>query len=199
MTRPRIGIVIGSTRKARFADKPAAWIEAKARARDWEVERLDLRDFNLPFFDELASNAWVPSQSEEARRWQAAVGRCDGFIFVIAEYNHSITAALKNALDQAYVEWNRKPFGIVGYGSMGAARAAEHLRMIGVELQMVSTRSAVHIGGVDFWRVHPLGQKNESIEAIEQSIGASAQAMLDELDWWVRATMAARAAEAKKG
>lgn len=194
MSRPRIAIIIGSTRAARFADKPAAWIESKARARDWDVEVLDLRDFDLPLFDEVASNAWVPSQSAQAKAWQAKVGSFDGFIFVTAEYNRSITGALKNALDQAYVEWNRKAFGIVGYGSVGATRAAEHLRTIGIELQMASTRSAVHIGGGDFFAVHPLGQQNKPIEAIEGSIGASADAMLSELDWWTRATMAARKA-----
>ena len=192
MTRPRIAIIIGSTRESRFAPKPAAWIADKARARDWEVEVLDLKDYDLPFFNEMASNAWMPSQSEAARAWQARIGSFDGFIFVVAEYNRSITAALKNALDQAYVEWNRKAFGIVGYGSVGAARAAEHLRSIGIELQMASTRSAVHIGGSDFFAVHPLGQQNKPIEAIEGSIGASAEAMLSELDWWTRATMAAR-------
>jgi NAD(P)H-dependent FMN reductase len=193
MPRPRIAIILGSTRDSRFGDKPARWIEARARARgDWDVELVDLKDFDLPLFNEVASNAWVPSQSAAALAWQARIGGFDGFIFVTPEYNRSITGALKNALDQAYVEWNRKAFGIVSYGSVGGTRAAEHLRTIGIELQMVSTRSAVHIGGGDFFAVHPLGGDPKPIEAIEASIGGSAAAMLDELDWWTRATLAAR-------
>jgi NAD(P)H-dependent FMN reductase len=193
-TKPRIAVVIGSTRDSRFGAVPAQWILDKASARgDWDVELLDLKDFDLPLFNEVASNAWVPSASEAAKKWQAAVGGFDGFIFVVAEYNRSITGALKNALDQAYNEWNRKAFGIVAYGSVGGTRASEHLRTIGVELQMVSTRSAVHIGGGDFFAVHPLGGQNKPLTDIEGSIGASAAAMLDELDWWTRATMAARA------
>ena len=48
-TKPRIAVIIGSTRDTRFADKPAAWILDLARQRgDWEVELLDLRDFDLP-------------------------------------------------------------------------------------------------------------------------------------------------------
>jgi NAD(P)H-dependent FMN reductase len=194
MNRPRIAIIIGSTRDSRFGEKPARWIETHARARDWDVELVDLRDFDLPLFNEVASNAWAPSQSEAAQAWQQKIGSFDGYIFVTAEYNRSITGALKNALDQAYVEWNRKAFGIVGYGSVGGTRAAEHLRTIGVELQMVSTRSAVHIGGGDFFAVHPMGGQNKEIAEIEGSIGASAKAMLDDLDWWTRATMAARRA-----
>ena len=107
----------------------------------------------------------------------------------------SVTAALKNALDQAYREWNRKPFTAIAYGGAGGARALEHLRGIGVELQMVSTRSAVHIGGGDFMAVFPMGG-NKPIEEIEKRLLPAASAALDELSWWAKATMAARAAAA---
>lgn len=193
MSTPRIAVILGTTRDSRFGQGPAEWILDRARARgDWDVELVDLKDFDLPLFNEVASNAWVPSSDEKAKAWQEKIGQFDGFIFVTPEYNRSITGALKNALDQAYVEWNRKAFGIVSYGSVGGTRAAEHLRTIGIELQMVSTRSAVHIGGGDFFSVHPLGGDPKPISTLEGSIGASADAMLSELDWWTRATMAAR-------
>jgi NAD(P)H-dependent FMN reductase len=163
--------------------------------QDMEVEVIDLRDHPLPFFAEVASNLRAPSKDPEAIRWQQTISRYDGFIFVVAEYNHSITAALKNALDQAYKEWNRKPFTAIGYGGVGATRAIEHLRGIGIELQMVSTRSAVHIGGSDFMAVFPLGG-NKPIEDIEASLLPAATAALDDLVWWAKATMAARAATA---
>jgi len=192
--KPRIALIIGSTRPSRFADTPAQWMLKQARARDdIDVELVDLRDHPLPFFDEAASNLWAPSQNPEAIRWQQTIGGFDGYIFVVAEYNHSITAVLKNALDQAYVEWNRKPFTAIGYGGTGAARAIEHLRGIGVELQMVSTKSAVHIGGGDFIAIHPFFG-NQPIETIEANLLQSSGAALDELSWWARATMAARAA-----
>lgn len=70
-TKPKIALIIGSTRAARFADVPAQWMLKQAQARtDLDVELVDLREFNLPFFDEVASNAWVPSQNAEAVRWQ---------------------------------------------------------------------------------------------------------------------------------
>ena len=106
-----------------------------------DVELVDLRDFDLPLFDEVASNAWVPSADPRALAWQKKMAEFDGYIFVVAEYNRSITGALKNALDQAYVEWARKPMGAIAYGSMGGARALEHLRTIAVELQMVPIRT----------------------------------------------------------
>lgn len=191
---PKIAVIIGTTRDARFGQKPAEWIAERARARGgWDVELLDLKDFDLPLFDEVASNAWAPTQDPAARKWQEALARFDGYIFVTPEYNRSITGALKNALDQAYVEWTHKAFGIVSYGSVGGTRAAEHLRTIGIELQMVATRAAVHIGGSEFMAVHPMGGDPKPMSAIEGAIGGSADAMLADLDWWVRATMAARA------
>lgn len=194
--KPRIAIIIGSTRPSRFGEVPANWILQQVTARgDMDVELVDLKDHPLPFFDEVASNLWAPSQNAEAVRWQERLAGFDGFIFVVAEYNHSITGALRNALDQAYKEWNRKPFTAIGYGGTGAARAIEHLRSIAVELQMVSTHAAVHIGGGDFMAVHP-AFGNKPIEEIEANLLPSTQTALDELLWWAKATMAAKAAQA---
>ncbi len=194
MTQPRIALVIGSTRPTRFADKPAHWMLKQAQSRgDMDVELVDLRDHPLPFFAEQASNRRVPTKDPEAIRWQERIASFDGFIFVVAEYNHSVTGALKNALDQAYVEWNHKPFTAIAYGGAGGARALEHLRGIGIELQMVSTSQAVHIGGSDFWAVSAIGT-GKPIEEIENGLLPAAKEALDELIWWANATMAARAA-----
>jgi NAD(P)H-dependent FMN reductase len=186
---PKIGIIISTTRDTRFGDKPAQWINDAASAReDLEVELIDLRDFDLPFFNEAASNLWAPTQNEEGVRWQQKVAEFDGYIFVTAEYNRSIPAALKNALDYAYNEWNKKPAAYVGYGSVGAARAMEHLRLINVELQMVPLRSGVHIQGADFFAVWQGGQSLESLTHLEPGV----QTMLDELTWWTNALKTAR-------
>ena len=68
MSRPKIGIVIGSTRAARFGDKPAQWIAEIAKARgDLDIEIVDLRDYPLPFFEEDMSPAWGPSKNEVAQ------------------------------------------------------------------------------------------------------------------------------------
>ena len=194
-TLPRIAIIIGSTRPGRYADKAASWMLKQAQARDdLEVDLLDLRDHPMPFFDEKGPLISTPSENEDALRWQKTLARYDGFIFVVAEYNHSITGVLKNALDQAYHEWGRKPFTVIGYGGNGAARAVQHLRHISIALQMVSTAAAVHIGGADFMLTLPMG-KNRPIEDIEASLLTSAKSALDELVWWARATMSTRAAD----
>ena len=194
MAKPRIAVIIGSTRKTRFADKPAAWLMDQVKSRnDLDFELVDLRDFDLPFFDEKASNAWMPSEDDRAVRWQKKLAEFDGYLFIVAEYNRSVTGALKNALDQAYKEWNRKPMAVMAYGSLGGARAAEHLRLIAIELQMVPVRSGIHLGGTEFFKVSPLGKNGEMTE-VEEVLKPSVKSTLDDLAWWAKATIAAHKA-----
>lgn len=191
MGKPRIAIIMSTTRATRFADKPAQWIHDLAVARgDMDVELVDLRDYPMPFFDEPASNAYAPSANEVAQRWQEKVGGFDGYIFVTAEYNHGISGVLKNALDYAYPEWARKPGACLGYGSVGGARACEQLRLVMVELQMAPTRNGVHIQGGDFFDALQNGRDIASLPYI----GPNAELMLDELHWWAIALSTARAA-----
>jgi NAD(P)H-dependent FMN reductase len=189
MSKPRIAIVISTTREGRFGDKPAAWIRAIAAARDdMKVEIVDLRDYPLRFFDEPASPLSVPPKDEAARLWARKVAEFDGFIFVTAEYNHGVPAVLKNALDHAYKEFNRKPAAFVGYGGVGGARAVEQLRLITIELQMAPTRSGVHIGGADFIGMLMHGKTFADTPHLEPI----AVAMLDDLAWWTAALKTAR-------
>jgi NAD(P)H-dependent FMN reductase len=195
MSKPKIGIIISSTRETRFADKPTEWIKAIADARGaFDTEIVDLRDYPLPFFDEVASSLYVPSKNEVAKLWQAKIASLDGFIIVAAEYNRGPTGALKNALDYAYTEWNRKPVAFVGYGGVGAARAIEQLRLNAVELQMAPTRNAVHIAGADFMGVWQQGKALSDLPHLEQA----AFIMLDELVWWTEALKTAREKTAQK-
>ena len=197
MSKLKIAVVIGSTRDTRFGPKPAQWIFDLAQSREeLDVELVDLKEFDVPFFNEKSSNLWMPSEDPKAVAWQKKIGEFDGYIVVTAEYNRSITGALKNAFDQAYNEWNRKPIGFVGYGTVGAARAIEHARTIATELQMVNLRTAVHIGGSEFYKVVP-GAGNQPISTIEEAILPSAKAMLDELVWWGEATKAKRSQAGK--
>jgi NAD(P)H-dependent FMN reductase len=189
MAKLKIAIIIGTTRGARFGHKPAEWIyDIAAKRADMTAENLDLRDYPMPFFDEVASNAWAPSQNEVAQRWQKKIAEFDGYIFVTAEYNRSIPAVLKNALDYAYTEWNRKPVAFVGYGGVGAARAIEQARLMAIELQMAPTRTGVHIQGADFMAV----LKGEKTIADLTYLEKNASDMLDQLVWWADALKAAR-------
>jgi NAD(P)H-dependent FMN reductase len=187
--QPQIGIVIGSTRPNRFGETAAAWVHGIARKRgDLAFELIDLRDYQLPLFEETGSPAWVPPKNAVALRWAGKLAGLDGFILVTPEYNHGISAVLKNALDYAYQEFVRKPVAFAGYGGVGGARAVDQLRLVAAELQMVSVRNAVHIGGSDFLG---LLQQGKSFDAFPH-LAQAAAAMLEELAWWVKALKSAR-------
>ena len=195
MSKPKIGIIIGSTREGRFADHPAQWIKAQAEKHGaFDVELIDLRDYPMPFFDEPASPAWAPSKDETAQRWQKKIDSLDGFIVIAAEYNRAPTGVLKNALDYAYNEWNNKPVAFVGYGSAGGARSIEQLRLIAIELQMAPIRSGVHIQ----WAVYePVAKGEKKLEDFD-FLNDTAKGVLDQLSWWANALKAARAKSAQE-
>jgi NAD(P)H-dependent FMN reductase len=189
MSTPKIGIVIGTTRQGRFADGPATWIHSIASKRtDLSFELIDLRDYPLPFFDEPMAPAAAVPKSEVAKKWASKLGEFDGFIIVTAEYNHGPPAVLKNALDYAYKEFNRKPVSFVGYGSTGASRAVQQLRLNAATLQMAPLGKAVHIGMVEFLGLLQQGKAFADYPHLEQS----ATPMLDDLAWWTQALKSAR-------
>lgn len=188
-TKPRIGIVISTTRQGRFADNPTNWLMDIARQRDdADFEIVDLRDFPLPFFEEKASPLFVPPANEVARKWGEKIASLDGFVFITAEYNHSISGVLKNALDYAYKEYNRKPASFVAYGGSGGARAVEHLRGILAELQVASLKYPVHIGMAELLGIMREGKTMADYPYLIDT----AKTMLDELLWWTNALKAAR-------
>jgi NAD(P)H-dependent FMN reductase len=189
MSKLKIAIVISTTRATRFGHKPAEWVKSIAAERsDMAVEILDLRDYPMPFFDEVASNAWLPTTNEVAQRWQKKVAEFDGFVFVTAEYNHGIPAVLKNALDYAYPEWNKKAAALVGYGAVGGSRAVEQLRMVAAELQLATIRIGVYIQGADFMAALREGKDLKEIAHLQQGV----RDMLDQLAWWTAALKTAR-------
>ena len=82
-------------------------------------------------------------QNQHTKDWAATIAQFDGFVFVTPEYNHSTSGVLKNAIDYLYAEWSNKAMGVVSYGAVGGARAAEHLRLIAGELKMADVRTNV--------------------------------------------------------
>ncbi|WP_409304798.1 NADPH-dependent FMN reductase [Peribacillus sp. SCS-155] len=130
-----IGIILGSTRQGRVSPEVGNWVKEMADKRgDANYEIVDIADYKLPFVGEGTG------EEPGLKAWSEKLSSLDGFVFIVQEYNHSITGVLKNALDSARDEWNNKAAGIVSYGSTGGARAAEHLRGILGELQVADVR-----------------------------------------------------------
>ncbi len=140
----RIGIILGSTRPNRNGEQVARWVyEIASRRGDAEFELVDLRDYPLPHLDEPLPPTMGQYQNDHTKQWAEKIASFDGFVFVTPEYNHSTSGVLKNAIDYLYAEWNNKAAGIVSYGGVGGARAAEHLRLVLGELQIADVRQQV--------------------------------------------------------
>jgi NAD(P)H-dependent FMN reductase len=136
MEKLNIGIILGSTREGRVSPQVGKWVKEIADKRgDANYEIVDIADFKLPFLG--TTDGTEPGIAA----WNQKLASLDGFVFIVQEYNHSITGALKNAMDFAREAWNNKAAGIVSYGSTGGARAAEHLRGIMGELMIADVRT----------------------------------------------------------
>lgn len=145
--KPLLHIIIGSTRPGRVGPAVAAWFTGHARAADtFDIEVIDLVDVALPLLDEPNQPGEQKYLHEHTKKWSATITRADAVVFVIPEYNASLNAATKNALDYLYVEWHYKPLGVVSYGGIsGGLRAAQTLKQVGAALKMIVMQDTVMI------------------------------------------------------
>ena len=182
-----IGIIVGSTRPGRKAETVARWVHGIAAKRtDAKYEVVDIATFNLPLLDEPVPPSMGKYSKDHTKRWAAKIAEFDGFVFVTPEYNHATSGALKNALDFLFAEWNNKAAAMVGYGSMGGARAIENLRLVCGELKIADVRQAVQLSLFtdfeNFTTFKPASMHEQVVNT-----------MLDELVSWSTALKGARA------
>lgn len=177
-------IIAGSARSHRAIEPVLTWVRKTALAHDGfsDVEVLDLREWHLPMFDEgPAAFGPEPSYTQErVEQWNRRIGEGDAYVFVTPEYNHSIPAVLKNAIDSVYgsFAFRHKPAAFVGYsaGPMAATRAIEHLALVAVELEMMPLRNTVLIPRI--------GDTFSDDGPLERSPDFALEVMLDDLAWW---------------
>jgi NAD(P)H-dependent FMN reductase len=178
----KIGIIIGSTRPGRRGEGVARWVYKIASQRsDADYELIDLVDHPLPHLDEPMPPSMGDYQNKHTKDWAATIDGFDGFVFVTPEYNHSTSGVLKNAIDFLYAEWNNKAVGIVSYGAVGGARAAEHLRLIAGELQMADVRTNVALSMFtdfrDFTFLEPSDYQAQALDTLLSQVVAWSEAL----------------------
>ena len=193
-----ISVIVGTTREARFSEKPAHWIlEHLKKRQDVDARLLDLRDFPMPFFDQPLTPA-MPSrpafENEAVQRWTAAIGASDGYVIATAEYNYGPAAVLKNAIDWVYPEWRRKPVSFISWGSAAGTRSVQQFRETAIELQLAPIRSSVHIPVSTLMAHYQGGDVATGLAELD----GSANAMIDDLLWWTNTLKAGRVNEATK-
>lgn len=183
-----IGIIVGSTRPGRFGIQPGNWLFDLAQKRgNANFELIDLEEVGLPFLDEAIPPAMHQYEHEHTKQWAARIGALDGFIFVTAEYNHSIPGALKNAIDFIYQEWNYKPASFVSYGSgAGGSRSVEHLRGVMGEIRVFDLREQLLLA--DYYnRLNDQGEYQFTDEEVQQ-----AHTIIDDTVFWAEQMASAR-------
>jgi NAD(P)H-dependent FMN reductase len=145
----------------------------------------------MPFFDQAVPPAMPgrqPYENEVVRKWAAAIGASDGFIFVAPEYNYGPPAVLKNAIDWVYPEWNRKAAAFVSFGSVGGARSVQQLREVAIAVQLAPISSSVHIPVATLMAHFQGGDVENGLAELE----TPAKVMIDDLLWWTTALKTAR-------
>jgi NAD(P)H-dependent FMN reductase len=181
MSDLRIAVILGSTRPGRNGKAVADWVIDQATGRAASYELVDLADFPLPHLDEAMPPSYGQYANEHTKAWASTIAEYDGFVFVTPEYNHSTSGVLKNAIDYLYGEWNNKAAAFVSYGSLGGARAIEHLRAISSELQIAHVRQQLSFSLFtdfeDFSRFAPGPQHTDSAQTLFDQIEAWAGAL----------------------
>lgn len=184
-----IAIVTGSTRPNRNNIAVARWVlELAAKRADASFELVDIAEYHLPLLDEPLPPVLGRYSHEHTKRWAAKIAFFDGYVFVAPEYNHGTSAALKNAIDYLYAEWNNKAAGFVSYGAVGGARAVEHLRLVMGNLMVADVTNQVMLSlFTDF----------ESMSVFRPDLRHEAElhAMLDQVIAWAGALKTLRSAK----
>ena len=140
----KIAVITGSTRPGRNNEAVARWVYGLARTRTAvEFELVDIKDYHLPLLDEPVPASLGQYSQPHTKAWAAKIAAFDAYVFVTPEYNHGTSAALKNAIDYLFREWNNKAAGFVGYGGAGGVRAVEHLRTILANVMVATVQAQV--------------------------------------------------------
>lgn len=184
----RIAVVLASTRPGRLGEAVARWVLEQARDHGGaEYELVDLLDVDLPLLDEPVPAMMAPGNHAHTQRWSEIVAGFDGYVFVTPEYNHGAPAALKNALDYLYAEWNDKAAAFVGYGAYGAARAVAQLRQTTGPLRLADVSAQVSLtlaaDFVDYSEFKPQAHQETALQQV-----------LDQVTSWAAALRPLRAA-----
>jgi NAD(P)H-dependent FMN reductase len=137
----KVGLIICSQRLPRVCPQIAAFVletiqplllqPKSPQNLAVDLDLIDLREWNLPMFDEPTIPAKIFSHTEYAQphtqAWSREIQKYDGFIFALPQYNWGYPASIKNAIDYLFNEWKGKPAMIVSYGGHGGGKAAAQL------------------------------------------------------------------------
>jgi NAD(P)H-dependent FMN reductase len=176
----KIVVIIGTVRSERQGIKVANWIVKKLEERNHEVHLVDPIQLQLPLLDKMYKEMKTPP--ENLQKLHTIIKEADGYIPVTPEYNHSISAAMKNTLDYFLEEYFFKPSGIVSYsvGASGGILAGNHLRQVLAEMGAPAIPSQLPISKVQ----NVFGDDGELLDT---NYERRFEKFFDEFEWYVSA------------
>ena len=177
MTVPRLLVIYCSTRPGRVCDSVGRWfVEVASEHGAFDIDVADLAELRLPMMDEPKHPRFREYVHEHTKNWSDTVATADALVLVTPEYNHGYPAALKNALDYLFFEWQHKAVGCVSYGGIsGGTRSVQQLKQVTAALGMMSCQVLVNIA----WIGTRLAEDGALIADDEMVLAATG--MLDEL------------------
>lgn len=130
MTTLRTAVIVGSLRRESINKKLAEAIVGLSPPT-FDFFSITLAD--LPMYNQDLE----PDRPESVRRFTSECASSDAILFVMPEFNRSIPAVLKNAIDWGSKPmdrnvWRDKPVAITGAspGAIGTAVGQQHLRQV---------------------------------------------------------------------
>ncbi|KAK9685783.1 hypothetical protein K7432_015379 [Basidiobolus ranarum] len=178
----KIGIIIGSTRPNRIGGQIASWVlDIVSDIPDMSFELVDLAEWNLPLLNEPGIAAKDEYVHEHTRAWSKQINSEDAYIFITPQYNWGYPAALKNAIDYLYKEWNGKPAVIISYAHRGGGRAAAQLRQVleGVRMLPATTMPAIAFNDAMLTETGALRDPHDSFSQYVDVIKDSLKELVD--------------------
>lgn len=175
-----IQILIGSVRLGRIGPQIARWVNDVA-GKKFTSELIDLKDWYLPMDDEPGLPAAGEYIHEHTLAWSKKISQADAYIFVFPQYNWGYPAALKNAIDHLYNEWNNKPVTMVSYANRGGGKAAQQLQQVlqGVHMHVTATNVEIKLSEMDFSQSDGAVTYPESLHHYENSLVLAINQMAD--------------------
>jgi chromate reductase len=144
-----VAAIVGSLRRDSYTRRLTEAL-ARLAGDSMRIEIVEIRNLSLYNQDdeESAPPAWVAFRSR--------IKRADGVLFATPEYNRSMSACIKNAIDvgsrpKVHSAWEGKPAAVISNspGMLGGFGAAHHLRQVLVAVNAPTMQvPETYIGGI---------------------------------------------------
>lgn len=176
----KVSLILGSVRSGRQSHKVAYYLKKQLQHRGIQTDLIDLAEEPLPIGG--SEDAQHPMYQERIEEIGKRLQEADALLFVTPEYHGSFSGVLKNALDYYWVQFHRKPIGVVAVsaGKMGGINASTQLQHVILSLGAFPLPLKLLVPEIQ----HIF---DEDFQPLRESIALSANRFLEEFLWFADA------------